>query len=117
MPTREDWRYFGAWAVIGALSMWSTWTLLRLGWILLIIAIAAAVNLATTTEPGRSGWGFVAGLGAVPLWIGLANRSAGGPMDQVWWWGSGALTVLVALAAFLRPRPAHDDEETVGTPD
>jgi hypothetical protein len=106
MPSKDEWRLFAAWAAIGAASMWSTWTLLRLGWILLLVAIAAALRLASTTEPGRTGWGFVAGLGAVPLWIGWANRGADQPLSPAWWIVGGGVTVAMAVLAFLRPRRA-----------
>jgi hypothetical protein len=104
LPSRAEWRLFLAWGAIGALSMWSTWTLLRLGWILLLVAIGAAVALAASTDPGRNGWGFVVGLGAVPLWIGWANRAGTGPLSPAWWLVGGGVVVLVGLAGFLRPR-------------
>lgn len=114
MPSGADWREFAQWAGVGILSMWSTWTLLRQGWILLVVAIGWAVALAAKSDPGRSGWGFVAGLGAVPLWIGIANRSTGGPLDPAWWLVSGAVTLAAALLLFLRPARSARDSGDVG---
>ena len=104
-PTRDEWRVFGWWALVGLGSIWATWTVLSYGWIIAVITCAGALMLANREEPGRSAWGFVTGMGLVPLWIGWTNRAAttAGLSPSVWI-GSGAVTALVGVLIFVRPR-------------
>ena len=103
----RDWRAFARWTGVGIGSMWASWTILGYGWIIAVITGVAAFRLATSTEPGPAAWGFVAGLGLVPMWVGWADRASAATTITPWiWLGSGALTVIVAVAAFLWPRPA-----------
>lgn len=106
-PTRDEWRVFGWWALVGVGSIWATWTLLSYGWVIAVITTAGALMLANREEPGRSAWGFVTGMGLVPLWIGWANRgaTAAGLPPTVWIW-SGVGTALVGVLVFIRPRRA-----------
>ncbi len=104
MPSRAEWRVFGTWALVGVGSIWATWTLLTYGWVLAVVTSIAAVLLANREEPGRSAWGFVTGMGIVPLWVGWVNRATVGPLSPWWWIGTGAATVVIGLLVFLRPR-------------
>ncbi|HOF63160.1 MAG TPA: hypothetical protein PLL54_02560 [Dermatophilaceae bacterium] len=101
----RDWRGFAQWAGVGIGSMWASWTILGYGWVIAVITGVAAFRLANSTDPGRAAWGFVAGLGLVPMWVGWADRASAATTTTPWiWLGSGALTVLVAVVAFLWPR-------------
>ena len=103
----RDWRGFAQWAGVGIGSMWASWTILGYGWVIAVITGVAAVRLATSTDPGRAAWGFVAGLGLVPMWVGWSDRASAATTITPWiWLGSGALTLLVAVVAFLWPRRA-----------
>lgn len=103
----RDWRGFAQWAGVGIGSMWASWTILGYGWVIAVITGVAAVRLATSTDPGRAAWGFVAGLGLVPMWVGWTDRASSATTITPWiWLGSGAFTVLAAVVAFLWPRRA-----------
>ena len=105
-PTRDEWRVFGWWALVGLGSIWATWTLLSYGWIIAVVTCAGALMLANREEPGRSAWGFVTGMGLVPLWIGRANRAATtAGLSPSGWIGSGAVTPPGGILIFRRPRP------------
>ncbi len=106
-PSRDEWRVFGWWAATGGGSIWATWTLLSFGWVIAVITTIGAVALANREEPGRSAWGFVTGMGLVPLWIGWANRGAETPALSPWVWvWAGVGLALLGLAIFIRPRKA-----------
>jgi hypothetical protein len=117
-PSRDEWRVFGWWAVVGIGSIWATWTLLSYGWVIAVITTVGAVGLANREEPGRSAWGFVTGMGVVPVWIGWVNRGADTPAlsPSVWIW-SGAGVALLGVLIFVRPRrmtPAPEDPARLG---
>ncbi len=102
MPSRREWTVFGQWAVLGIGSIWSLWTLLRWGWVIGVFTLAGLVALAQREQPGRTGWGYVAGMGAAPLWVVWGNRSHPGPIDM-WLLVGGLATALVSLALFVWP--------------
>ena len=107
MPSAHDWRIFGAWALVGMGSIWSLWTLLRLGWIIGVITSVGALALARSQDPGRTAWGYVTGMGVAPLWVVWGNRAHPGPIDS-WLLWCGVGTAVLGLLAFLRPRAAVD---------
>ncbi len=111
-PSRDEWRVFGWWAVVGIGSIWATWTLLSYGWVIAIITTVGALGLASREEPGRSAWGFVTGMGVVPLWIWWVNRGADAPALSPWvWMWTGACLVLVGVLIFVRPRRQTPDPQ------
>ncbi len=106
-PGRDEWRVFASWALVGVGSIWATWTLLRYGWVIAVLTTVGALVLANREEPGRSAWGFVAGMGVVPAWVGWTNRAqTDAPLSPWVWVGAGAVLVLWGVLAFLRPRRA-----------
>lgn len=116
MPTRGEWRVFGQWTLVGAASIWATWTLLSYGWVLAVGATIGAVLIARREEPGRSAWGFVAGMGLVPMWVGLINRATVGPPSPWWWVGTGAILAAAGVLPFLRPRRVEPADEPADRP-
>ncbi len=114
MPSAHEWRVFGQWALVGIGSIWSLWTLLRMGWIIALVTAAGAFALAQKEDPGRTAWGYVTGMGLAPLWVVWGNRATPGPIDAWLLWG-GLGTAALGLLAFLLPRRAS--RATPGTAD
>lgn len=103
MPSRHEWLVFGQWALVGIGSIWSLWTLLRWGWVIGTLTLVGALMLANREQPGRTGWGYVAGLGLAPLWVVWGNRAHPGPIDT-WLLLGGSVTVACGVVPFLWPR-------------
>ena len=93
----SSWRAFAQWGLVGVGSMWASWTILGYGWVIALVTAGYAVKLALAQTPGPAAWGFVAGLGVVPIYVGWANRGH----TAVIWAVSGIVTVVVAVGAFL----------------
>ncbi|MBK8757575.1 MAG: hypothetical protein IPM08_10735 [Actinomycetales bacterium] len=103
-PPVTSWRAFAEWSLVGIGSMWASWTILGYGWVIALITGGYAVKLALAHTPGPASWGFVAGLGLVPIYVGWANRAHTESMTALIWGASGTLTVGVAVLAFLWTR-------------
>ena len=97
----SSWRAFAQWGLVGVGSMWASWTILGYGWVIALVTAGYAVKLALAQTPGPAAWGFVAGLGVVPIYVGWANRGHTESMTAVIWAVSGLVTVVVAVGAFL----------------
>jgi hypothetical protein len=98
-PGGEGAHWFAAWAVAGALLTFSFLTGFSIGLLLLPVAAAATVLVASRAPHWREVTGFIAGLGAVLLLVAALNRGDDG-VDATPWLVAGCLLAAVAVGAY-----------------
>jgi hypothetical protein len=92
---RGGWRWFGNWAVAGALMTFSFLTGFSIGLFILPLAAAVVLWVASRTPGAADPVGFFAGLGLLLVGIGVLNSDAGAG-----WVLFGSAFGVVALATY-----------------
>jgi hypothetical protein len=93
--TRGGWHWFGNWAVAGGLMTFSFLTGFSIGLLVLPVAAAVVLWVASRTPGVADAAGFFAGMGILLLTIGLVNADAGSGWELL-----GAALVILALVAY-----------------
>ncbi len=115
MRHRPRWRWFAAWAAVGASYAMTVLGAFTIGLFFLPLATGGTVLLASVTA-SRTGWpGAIAGLGLPAFLVAWFNRAFPAPnaIDPKPWLAAGLGLIAISAFSFLALQRAFDKQRSL----